>query len=93
MSNKKNLSPKRAAQYAIFEAAQKRKLAAIEAIWVRARSACEECRKGVLRPGAALSPQAVGSVTFADRSQPSAETGKLRCYACGLRAMAGQVVH
>ena len=82
MSDPKNLSPKRAAQYAIFKAAQDHKVATINAIWVRAHSCCERCGLPVNRPGQSQTLDRVGSIVF--DGEPSMDA-QLRCQTHAVR--------
>ena len=82
MSNKQNLSPKRAAQYSAFQAKFKQRMDAIAGIWAIAQSKCEQCKRPVLKPGVAQHPERVGSIRFIDHENPTIETGRLFCWHC-----------
>jgi hypothetical protein len=75
----KRLSPRRAVSYAAFQARQREQRTATDAIWVRAKGACEVCHAPVSRPGTISTAATIGFLVFTDPAHPSADTGKLLC--------------
>lgn len=82
MSNKRNLSPKRATQYAVFQGLKRQQRAASDAIWTRADGKCEVCRRSVARPGTLTTPAFSSVLVFDDSTAPTAESGRLLCRRC-----------